>query len=95
VTLQTYYRVADLPTRQELANLGMDETSGAISRNRKAGRRVEIKAKPTKEKRPPGKGEWFLSGAIPEAYRSDGGMMSCYRIVKLVVVERIEYFKEV
>jgi hypothetical protein len=37
----------------------------------------------------PKKGEWFLSGAIPEAYRAQNDLTgSFYRIVKIVRVKQ-------
>jgi hypothetical protein len=41
-------------------------------------------ASPTGEFRPPRKGEWYLSGAIIEAYQAKADMSDPYVIVKLV-----------
>lgn len=40
----------------------------------------------TGEMREPRKGEWFLSGAIIEAYRAQNDLSSAYNIAKLVVL---------
>ena len=39
--------------------------------------------------RPPKKGEWYLSGAIPAAYRAPNDLTTSYHIMKLVRVETI------
>lgn len=44
----------------------------------------------TGEKRPPKKGEWFLSGAIVEAYRAKADISTPMHIAKLVA-GRIEW----
>ena len=49
-------------------------------------RRMNIKAQWTGEKRPPKKGEWYLSGAIIEAYQAKNDMTTPYYITKLVQV---------
>lgn len=36
--------------------------------------------------RAPRKGEWYLSGAIPEAYRAENDMSEAYYILKLIYV---------
>lgn len=47
-----------------------------------------LRAIKTGEFRPPMAGEWYLSGAIPSAYKTPGGFEdSCYHIVKIVEVE--------
>jgi len=38
----------------------------------------------TKEKRPPKKGEWYLSGAMVEAYRAPNDLLIPYHIAKIV-----------
>lgn len=45
-----------------------------------------LRAVRTGEYRPPLKGEWFLSGAIPQAYRCISAGLS-YHILKIVRVE--------
>lgn len=37
--------------------------------------------------RVPKKGEWYLSGAIPEAYQAKGDLSSPYHVVRLVRIE--------
>lgn len=44
----------------------------------------------TGEHREPKKGEWYLSGAIPTAYKARNDLSSKYGIVKLVKIERKE-----
>lgn len=42
----------------------------------------------TGEKRAPRAGEWYLSGAIIEAYRAPNDLPTAYHIARLVKVER-------
>lgn len=41
----------------------------------------------TGEKRPPKKGEWYLSGAIPECYRAPNDLSTPFHIIQLVRVK--------
>ena len=45
----------------------------------------------TGEFRPPLKGEWYLSGAKPTAYRASNDFNASYYIMRLVVVEQSTY----
>jgi hypothetical protein len=49
------------------------------------------RAKWTGEKRPPKRGEWYLSGAIVTAYRAPAGLSTPYHIARIVrvVVETV------
>lgn len=73
--------------KQDWENLGLNHLKGEekrkISRN--------IKAIKTGEFREPKKGEWYLSGAIVEAYRApnDYPKNSKYHIAKLVLTETV------
>lgn len=53
-----------------------------------------LRAKPTGEFRPPKKGEWYLSGAIVEAYRALNDLSSSYHIAKIVLIEKREVIKK-
>jgi hypothetical protein len=44
----------------------------------------------TGEYRPPRAGEWYISGAIPEAYRMPGDSTIPQHIARLVRVRRVE-----
>ena len=52
-------------------------------------RQQDLRAVKTGEKRPPKAGEWFISGAIPEAHRATNDLRDPYLIAKLVVVEEV------
>ena len=43
--------------------------------------------------RPPKKGEWYLSGAIPAAYRAPNDLSTAFHIMRVVKVERIETYR--
>lgn len=70
----TYYPIADRPTVTELRTLG-------------TGNCLNIRAKPTGETRSPHKGEWYLSGAIIEAYRAPNDLDQQFRIARLVRIK--------
>lgn len=40
----------------------------------------------TGEFRAPKRGEWYLSGAIPECYRAPGNLTTAYHIMRIVIV---------
>lgn len=42
-----------------------------------------IMARSTGIKRPPKKGEWYLSGAVPEAYQAPNDLSTAYYIAEL------------
>ncbi len=46
-----------------------------------------IRAIMTGEKRAPRKDEWYISGAIPEAYRASNDLSMIFHIARLVKVE--------
>ena len=50
------------------------------------GHRLEVRAIHTGEKREPKAGEWYLSGAIVEAYHAPADLGTAYHIARLIVV---------
>jgi len=71
------HRLADRPTPAECTSLGVKNGHGHGLRGALTG-----------EFRIPKKGEWYLSGAIPEAYRAPTDeMRTPYYILRLVRVE--------
>ena len=48
-----------------------------------------IKAITTGEKRAPKKGEWYLSGAIPEGYKAPNDLETFFHICRLVMTKTI------
>ncbi len=75
------YRLADVPTIQEFQQNGVSYPLGEnplVARDRLAAVR-------TGEFREPKAGEWYISGAIPWAYKSGGfSKGSKYHIAKLI-----------
>ena len=61
----------------------------------KGGKRVKLMAKKTGETRPPHKGEWFISGAEPEAYYAPDLLAYEYPIAVLVPVRSRTIIEEV
>jgi len=52
-----------------------------------------FKAIKTGEYRAPKKGEWYLSGAIPEAWKAKNDLSSKYFILKIVKVEKLTTYR--
>lgn len=79
-----FYPVRDRVNREEREAL---ELPGSGISYHSLGMPVKgVKAIRTGEKRPPKKGEWYLSGAIPEAYRARNDLDTVYYILRLVKV---------
>lgn len=68
-----YFPLADSPTPDDLSALGLPD-------------KVGVRAMATGEKRVPRKGEWYLSGAIIEAYRAANDLSCDFYIARLVVM---------
>jgi len=85
------YPVVDQLTRDELQKLGLTFSEGLHLQPRTSiGLPARnIMAMATGEKRPPKKGEWYLSGAIVEAYRAPNDMMTPFKIATLVRTETV------
>ena len=90
-----YFDLVDLPKIPDLQNLGIDVPLKKLWIYTKNSQRVYIRAIVTGEKRPPRKNEWYISGAIPEAYRASNDLNIPHLIAKLVCVQKITYWKEV
>lgn len=86
------HRLADRPTPAECTSLGVKDGHSRSGRGFPAGWPGEdghgLRGSLTGEFRIPKKGEWYLSGAIPEAYRAPTDeMRTPYYILRLVRVE--------
>jgi len=79
------YEVADWISTAEWDSLGFKGL--AISERYKV--KHNIKAKRTVEFRCPKKGEWYLSGAIVEAYKAHDNLTTPFFIAKLVKTKTI------
>ena len=83
-----HYRLGDTPTQDECDRLGVlrkDQLVTSWSPPQCDGEFVA--AKRTHEFRAPRKGEWYLSGATPLAFRAHNDLSTEYRIMRLVVLE--------
>jgi len=49
----------------------------------------KVRARWTGERRPPRKGEWYLSGAVIEAWKTINDLSTPYHIAELVEVETV------
>ena len=50
----------------------------------------QLRAVATGERRPPKKGEWYLSGAVVEAYHVPNDLATPFSIARIVQVETIQ-----
>jgi hypothetical protein len=75
------YMLGDTPTTAEIRALGLPEQP--VNRSKRFARAITIG-----EFREPRAGEWFLSGARAQAWRTSGGLTTRYHICKLVPVKR-------
>jgi hypothetical protein len=80
-----YYPIGDLPTAEETEALGATDLDLCRRENVDG---FHIMAEKTGEIACPKAGEWYLSGAIPTAYRMPHDCTSAYHMAKLVLVER-------
>jgi len=82
------HRLADRPTLAECTSLGIEDNPKIASAVMALYGKSHLRGVLTGEFRVPKKGEWYLSGAIPEAYRAPTDeMRTPYYILRLVRVE--------
>lgn len=87
-----FYPIADNLSAEDRQKTGFKGATNLFSLGWSTDR---LKAVATGEKRCPKAGEWYLSGAIVEAYRARADLSTPYHIAKLVKVERVETFRVV
>lgn len=75
--MKKFFPLADCPTVAERRKLGLADKGG----------RQNVRAVMKGEMRFPKAGEWYLSGAIVEAYRAPNDFGSPYMIARLVRVK--------
>lgn len=80
------WRLGDTPPRSESERLGVEHRLVTSWESNRDGR--FLRAALAGEKRAPKKGEWYLSGARPVAYRAPNNLSSSYHICRLVAVQR-------
>lgn len=83
------YRCADYPVEVTRQLAPTVQTGGAYSLH---GR---VRARWTGEKRAPKKGEWYLSGAVIEAYRAPNDLTTAYHIAELVDTKHVQPSRQV
>ncbi len=91
-----YYNLADYPSSRELEGLGATLGSGK-DRALINGEYVIIMAEFAGIVTTPATGDWFISGAIPEAYRhnSKEPLSMPYMIAKLIAVKVDTVYRKV
>lgn len=84
--MKKLYNVIDFINSEEIKNyLPSDWNEKSI--NEKMTFKRNFRAYFTGETRCPKKGEWFLSGAIIEAYKAPNNLTTPYKIAKLLLTE--------
>jgi hypothetical protein len=86
-TGKTIYPIMYGLTDSERAWLGLIFNKFLNYEDLKTGKTVKVGAIKTGEKRPPKAGEWYISGAIPEAYRQPHDSTISMQIARLVAYE--------
>ena len=76
---KNFVRVMDPLTESDLQALDLEK---ADLRQKD----LKVRAFPTGETRTPRKGEWYISGAIPEAYRAKSDLSSRHVMARLILV---------
>ena len=83
-----FYKLRDYPHLGEYKKLGCNTQISTTPCYCSTKPHTCVMAVKTGEKRSPLKGEWYISGAIPEAYRAPNNLLpQSFQIAKLVLVE--------
>jgi len=77
----SFYRIANTPSLDECKRLELPQTQTCPTYILK-----DVRAVWTGEKRTPRAGEWYLSGAAVEAYRTKNDLSTPYHIATLVKI---------
>ena len=83
------YPVKDCIRLADRDKLGLPRQDARLSSTK------EIRARATGKKRCPKKGDWYLSGAIVEAYRAPNDLNTVFCIATLCIVETVTEHKVV
>lgn len=84
--MTTYYPLGDYLPAAELHRLDIQH-QGLIGYGGAPSHGVHARGKRTGEFRAPRKGEWYVSGAIPAAYRAPNDLTTEYHIARIVLVK--------
>lgn len=84
------YPLGETPSMEETGGAPFKERFVSASLMKGASRFGSVK---TGEFRTPKRGEWYLSGAIPQAYKAPNDLTTPYHILKLVrvTIQHYEY----
>lgn len=82
-----FFKVVDYIPREDRKALGLEDIGQPLPSLGIGARNVHAIA--TGERRPPKKGEWYLSGAIVEAYRAPNDLSTPFQIARLVKTKTI------
>jgi hypothetical protein len=82
------YQLGDRLTLAELDRLGIERDSMGHLWGESVKDGTYARAIRTGEFRAPRKGEWYLSGSWPRAYRAPNDLSTKFRIMRLIVIEK-------
>jgi hypothetical protein len=86
-TLAASYPLADGPPTAEIRSLFARAPAEPLT----AWHHCQVRAVATGERRPPRRDEWYLSGAIVEAYQAPHDLCEPYLIARLVRVDSLKF----
>ncbi len=93
--MSTFYKLGDILRIKEREEFGLSMDAARIAVNTRCDG-IQIKAEATGEKRCPKKGEWYLSGAKPVAWRAPNDLSTAYYIatpVKVIQTTTVQHRK--
>jgi len=90
-----FYRLHDSLSHEECERFERFGVKGGMCHATIGSPVGSVMAVPTEERRPPKKGEWYLSGALVEAYRAPNDLGTAFRIARLVMTETITTVREI
>jgi len=93
--IYNFFELGDRPTLKDCNTLGVTIHSKFLWKFSKQGYKVEIKGVKAGEFRAPKKGEWYLSGAIPQVWRAPNDLTQEFIICRLVAVTKVVTHEEV
>jgi len=82
-----YFLLGDLATLSEREQIGITGKNTFTAGKYLKSNGINIRAKVTGEYREPRKGEWYISGARPQAYKAPNDLNTKFMVAVLVKVD--------
>lgn len=86
--MRKLYKLGDPLNSEERKRFGMTTFQEGMIAMRSEKDGLLVRAQMTGESRPPKKGEWYISGALPVAYRAPNDLSTDYLIATLSQVKK-------